>query len=166
MFELDYRIVKSEYDDFVGQNGFFQIRCNGFCYGEIYSREIEAVMDKVSIYDWFERLAKVINILMIKEYVALSDVESYNTWIEFKKRNEDVEISIVKAKKEQGSHEIEFALKGVEAGEWIDQGANFNQIKSEILKKGKEYIKYIDINNKENILVEKIKRAYEEIESY
>ena len=25
MFELYYRVVHSEYDDFVGQNGFFQI---------------------------------------------------------------------------------------------------------------------------------------------
>ena len=28
MFELYYRVVHSEYDDFVGQNGFFQIKCN------------------------------------------------------------------------------------------------------------------------------------------
>ena len=27
MFELYYRVVHSEYDDFVGQNGFFQIKC-------------------------------------------------------------------------------------------------------------------------------------------
>lgn len=48
---------------------------------------------------------------MTKDYVALSDVESYNTWIVFKKRNEEVAISIVKAKKKQGSPDIEFFLR-------------------------------------------------------
>lgn len=44
----------------------------------MYPKEIETIMDKVSLYDWFERLARVINILNIKEYVVLSDIESYN----------------------------------------------------------------------------------------
>lgn len=79
MFELYYRVVHSEYDDFVGQNGFFQIKCNECKYGEIYPKELETVMDKVSLYDWFERLARVIKYLSLKDYVALSDVESYNT---------------------------------------------------------------------------------------
>ena len=35
MFELYYRVVHSEYDDFVGQNGFFQIKCNECKYGEM-----------------------------------------------------------------------------------------------------------------------------------
>ena len=60
MFELNYRIVHSEYDDFLGQHGFLQIKCDGYDYGEMYPREIEAIMNKVSLYDWFERLAKVI----------------------------------------------------------------------------------------------------------
>ena len=78
MFKINYRIVHSRYDDFIGQHGFFQIICNGNKYGEMYSKEIETIMDKVSLYDWFERLARVINILNIKEYVVLSDIESYN----------------------------------------------------------------------------------------
>ena len=105
MFELYYRVVHSEYDDFVGQNGFFQIKCNECKYGEIYPKELETVMDKVSLYDWFERLARVIKYLSLKDYVALSDVESYNTWIEFRKTNEEVMVSIVKAEKEEGSHD-------------------------------------------------------------
>ena len=79
MFELNYRIVHSEYDDFIGQNGFFQIKCNECIYGEIYPKELETIMDKVSLYDWFERLARVIKYLMTKDYVAISDVESYIT---------------------------------------------------------------------------------------
>ena len=101
MFELNYRIVHSEYDDFIGQNGFFQIRCNECIYGEIYPKELETIMDKVSLYDWFERLARVIKYLMTKDYVALSDVESYNTWIEFRKKNEEVIVKHCKGREER-----------------------------------------------------------------
>ena len=163
MFELDYRIVHSEYDDFEGQHGFFQIKCNGYIYGEMYPKEIEEVMDKVSLYDWFERLAKVIKNLMTKNYVALSDVESYNTWIVFQKRNEEVIISIVKAKKEQGSQDIEFVLREPEAGEWTNQEINFNELKKEVIEKGMEYIKNIVAFNTENVLFDKIEQAFTEI---
>lgn len=163
MFELDYRIVCSEYDDFVGQHGFFQIRCNGYNYGEMYPKEIEAVMDKVSLYDWFKRLARVIKSLMTEEYVVLSDVESYNTWIEFQKRNEDVVVSIVKAEKEQGTHDIEFNLKEVKYGEWKEQVINFNQLRKEVAMKGTEYIKNVAASNTENELIDKIKQEFAEI---
>lgn len=163
MFELNYRIVHSEYDDFNGQHGFFQIRCNGYIYGEMYPKEIEEVMDKVSLYDWFERLAKVIKNLMIKDYVALSDVESYNTWIVFEKRNEEAIISIMKAQKEQGSHDVEFVLREPEAGEWTNQTINFEQLKQEIVEKGREYVKNILSTNMENVLVDKIKQEFDEI---
>ena len=163
MFEINYRIVHSEYDDFVGQHGFFQIKCNDYIYGEMYPEEIEDIMDKVSLYDWFERIAKVIKNLMTKDYVALSDVESYNTWILFKKRNEEVVISIVKAKKEQGSHDIEFFLREPEAGEWMDQTISFEQLKQEVFEKGREYIKNILSTNKEYGLADKIKHEFDEI---
>ena len=163
MFELNYRIVHNEYDDFAGENGFLQIKCNGHVYGEMYPKEIENVMDNVSLYDWFERLARVIKNLMIKDYVVLSDKESYNTWIEFQKRNEDVIISIVKAKKEQGSHAIEFSLRNPEAGEWVNQSVSFEQLKQEVIKKGREYIKNILAMNNEKILVDEIKHAFDEI---
>lgn len=157
MFKLDYRIVHSEYDDFVGQNGFLQIKCNECKYGEIYPKELEMVMDKISLYDWFERLARVIKYLMTKDYVVLSDVESYNTWIEFHRKNEEVVISIVKAEKEQGSQDIEFSLKESNAGEWADQVINFSQFKTEIIEKAREYTEIIIANNAENLDITKLK---------
>lgn len=100
---------------------------------------------------------------MIKEYVALSDVESYNTWIEFQKRNEQVVIGIVKAKKEQGSHDIEFKLKQAEPGEWDGQVSSFYQFKKEVTAKGKAYIGDIVAINARNIQIEKIEKVFEEI---
>lgn len=163
MFELDYRIVHNEYDDFAGQHGFFQIRCNNYIYGEIYPEEIEGIMDKVSLYDWFERLAKVIKGLLTKDYVALSDVESYNTWIVFQKKNDEVIISIVKAKKEQGSHDIESFVRDPEAGEWMNQVIDFEQLKREVIEKGKEYVNSILLANKENNSFDKLRRAFDAI---
>lgn len=156
MFELDYRIVHDEYDDFVGQNGFLQIRCNECKYGEIYPKELEMVMDKISLYDWFERLARVIKYLMTKDYVVLSDVESYNTWIEFRRKNEEVIVSIVKAEKEEGSHDIEFNLKESIAGEWEKQVICYSELKTEIIEKLREYVEVITTCNPENPEIEKI----------
>lgn len=156
MFELDYRIVHSEYDDFIGQNGFLQIKCNECKYGEIYPKELEMVMDKISLYDWFERLARVIKYLMTKDYVALSDVESYNTWIEFRKKNEKVIVSIVKAEKKTGSHDIEFNLKEPIAGEWEKQVICYSELKTEIIEKLREYVEVITTCNLENPEIKKI----------
>lgn len=163
MFELDYRIVHSEYDNFVGEHGFLQIKCNGYCYGEMYPKELEVVMDKVSLYDWFNRLTQVIKYLKTKEYVALSDTESYNTWIEFRREGEDVFISIIRAEKSQGSHDIEFTLKKVEHDEWMNQVTSFNQLKKEIFEKEEEYIRTITVKNIQNTLFDRKKKELEEI---
>ncbi|MBQ5560021.1 MAG: hypothetical protein IIT46_09640 [Lachnospiraceae bacterium] len=127
MFEVEYRIVNSEYDEYIGQNGFLKIRCNNCSYGEIYPKEIEEFMDKVSLFDWFYRLIKVVEYLETKEYVALSDVESYNTWIVFKRINENVEISVVKAKKKDNSRDIEFELEEISDGDLEKQIVVYKQ---------------------------------------
>lgn len=163
MFELNYRIVHTEYDDFKGQHGFFIIKCNEHIYGEMYPKEIEEIMDKVSLYNWFERLIRVIQVLNTETYVALSDVESYNTWIEFQKRNEQVIISIVTAEKPQGSSDIELGLKEPIAGEWINQTVDFDQFKTEIIEKAQKYMDYIFTNNSETVELYKIKTDLQKI---
>ena len=156
MFELHYRIVQEEHDEFVGQNGFFQIKCNGFKYGEVYSKELEPIVDKVSVYNWFERLAKVIKYLITNEYVALSDVESYSTWIEFHRKGEEVVVSIVKAEKEEGSRDIEFSLKETSAGEWEKQVICYSQLRTEIIDKLKEYVDFLVTHNLKNPEIEEM----------
>jgi len=165
MFELDYRIVHSEYDDFAGQNGFLQIKCNGFTYGDMYSRDIETVMEKVSLYDWFERLIRTAKNLMTNDYVALSDVESYNTWIEFKKIKNAVSVSVIKAEKEQGSHDIEFSLKDIQFWEWKEQIIDFEQFKREVIQNAREYLKSIIEYNTDNVLLKKLEKEIEELQT-
>lgn len=163
MFKLDYQIVHSEYDDFIGQNGFFQIECNSYNYGEIYPKVLEEVMDKVSLYDWFERFIRVVKNLNTKDYVVLSDVESYNIWIEFQRRNQEVQISIVKAEKKQNSCDIEFVLSGATAGDWVNQVVDYNQLRNEIIHKARGYINYITENNAKNAEIDKIKEKLEDV---
>lgn len=69
MFELLYKVVKSKDDDFIGENGFFKLIVNEYNYGEIYSDELDDIMEKESIYDWMERLCRVIKELKIKKYI-------------------------------------------------------------------------------------------------
>lgn len=162
MFKLEYRIVLSDDDDFEGQNGFLQIKCNDYKYGEMYPKELETVMDKVSLFDWFERLIKVVKYLMTEDYVVLSDVESYNIWIEFQKSSEEVMISVVKSKKELGTQDIEFILGEPVEREWTVSQISYNQLKMEVVNKASEYIAYVVANNKSSS-IDKIKEELEEI---
>ena len=162
MFKLEYRIVLSDDDDFEGQNGFLQIKCNDYKYGEMYPKELETVMDKVSLFDWFERLIKVVKYLMTEDYVVLSDVESYNIRIEFQKSSEEVMISVVKAKKELGTQDIEFILGEPVEREWTVSQISYNQLKMEVVNKASEYIAYVVANNKSSS-IDKIKEELEEI---
>ena len=166
MFRLDYRIVYTNYDDFIGQNGFLQIRCNEYRYGEIYPKELEVFVDKVSLYDWFERLVRVMKNLMTKDYVVLSDVESYNTWIEFQKKKGMVIISIVEAEKKQGSKDIEFSLKEPASGAWTDQVISYKQLKTEIMEKAEEYIEIISVGNTKNLRINRLKENLEFLKKY
>ncbi len=79
------------------------------------------------------------------------------------KKNDEVIISIVKAKKEQGSHDIEFFLRDPEAGEWMNQVIDFEQLKREVIEKGKEYVNSILLANKENNSFDKLRRAFDAI---
>lgn len=157
MFKVEYKIICNDYDDFIGQNGFFKMLCNGFSYGEVYREDLESIMEKVSIIDWFERLIKVIEHLKSSNYVALSDTESYNTWIEFKKSNDILVISIIKAKKENGSHDIEYKLNNPKEGEWVNQIVSYQQMRDEILSKAKEYVQYLFNKNQNKELFEYLK---------
>lgn len=152
MFKISYRITSNDYDDFFGENGFFQISCNNYTYGEIYPEEIEDVMEKDSLYDWIERLIRVAKYLHVHNYVVLSDIESYNLWLEFKKMGEEVNVSIVKAEKPEGSQDIEFELKDSRPGKWINQKVNFQQFKKEIIEKGEAYLKELGVKTKYSLL--------------
>lgn len=58
MFKIKYKITNL-FDDIKGLEGFFQIICNDYAYGDFYPEELEEIMDKVTIYNWIEYLLDV-----------------------------------------------------------------------------------------------------------
>lgn len=157
MFKIEFKIVCSNYDDFIGQNGFFKISCNSLSYGEIYREELEQIMDKVSIIDWIERLIKVLEHLRISDYVALSDTESYNTWIEFKKIDDKLAVSIRQVEKADGSCDIEYKLYNSVEGEWANQIVLYKQMRNEVISKAKDYLGYVYSKNENKDLFKQFK---------
>lgn len=162
MIEIKYRIVLHDYDDFKGQNGFFQIKCHDFAYGDMYPSEIEHSMDTIDLYDWFERMLKILFWLKTKDFVALSDTESYNTWITFSRINSNVILGIRLAKKENGIQAIEFQLHEPTMGEWIDQTISYHQLREEVLKKSRMYLNDLNNMNADHKYIEKLKKCMEE----
>ncbi len=149
MFEIIYKIVLREYDDFAGQNGFLQIKFNDCYYGEMFPEGLYDIMDNVCLYNWLERFVRVYKHLQTNDYVVLSDVDSFNTWIEFRRKDNEVIVSIVNAEKKDGSKDIELDLVNLVAGRWINQVISYDEFQNEIYIKVGEYIKYITENNKE-----------------
>ncbi len=97
MFSITYQIVNL-YDEVpIGKDGYIRIDCDGNHYGEIFSPELDGIMDISSIYNWVEGLMTVAEILHQHElqYVFLSDNESYNAWIQFIRQSDIIEISLI-----------------------------------------------------------------------
>lgn len=140
MFYINYQIVKSNADDFWGQNGFFQLKINENTYGEIYSAEIADRLIPDEIIDWFDRLIDVLIELKKRSYVALSDTESYNSWIEFVKQDTNVIISLRILEKWNGANAIEYQLVNAAPGRWIDQKVPITDFEKEIINKANQYV--------------------------
>lgn len=156
MFELLYKVVKSKDDDFIGENGFFKLIVNEYNYGEIYSDELDDIMEKDSIYDWMERLCRVIKELDVNKKVYLSDVESYNTWLEFEIVDESILINEVKSLKEKGSKDLEYHLENFIKKEWNNPKVKYKEFRSEITAKLNDYRNYIIKNNTNNSMVKEL----------
>ena len=161
MFEINYAIVQNEYDDFTGEDGYLQIKINNYQFGEIYPEELYDIMPTVSLRDWMERLIRVCKYLETYDYVALSDVDSYNGWIEFKRMAQNVLISIVRAAKKNGTQDIELSLEDPVVSEWADQAVSYAEFKKELLDKAGEYLKFLIAHNADDGMFKDFRRKYE-----
>ncbi len=165
MFQINYRIVYNDWDDFPGQNGFFQIQCNDCKYGEIYAEEIESFISKADLNWWFERLTQVARHLLTKEQVALHDMESYDLWIEFRRNKDDLSIDLIKAMPPNGTRGIEFELDGIEHGEWGNQHVSFLQFKGEVIEKTTLYLNEIRKDCTDAVLMKKLETTIAELDA-
>ncbi|MCY9591344.1 hypothetical protein PC41400_08965 [Paenibacillus chitinolyticus] len=108
MFDINYRIIidvnrwrnydLEQIDKEGGIEGFFQLIFNTEEYGYYHSKELapdEQGFDIIST--WFDNLLEVCLILETSKYVALKDIETYNTWIEFIPKEDQISISLMKS---------------------------------------------------------------------
>jgi|AKZA01.1.fsa_nt_gi hypothetical protein len=112
--------------------------------------KMEEIMGTTYLYDWLKDMIQVAIELHSKTYMALSDIESYNQWIEFEKVNNNLYIRIVTADKPNGVGVIVYELTNREYKDSNENNSylSFEDFKQEIITKCTSYIQAISEINK------------------
>ena len=154
MFKIEYKISSIDYTDFIGDKGYYKMHCNENTYGDIFSNDLESIMGTNYLYDWVEDITKVTLKLQEVNYVALSDIESYNLWIEFYKDDEDLYISLVNADKPDGTESIAYELfnKSYSEDLWTEEKIKFVEFKKEIVRVVGKYVEDVKVCNADKIV--------------
>ncbi|MEL7568772.1 MAG: hypothetical protein AAGU27_28435 [Dehalobacterium sp.] len=156
MFEIKYRITydineiknwNAEKCYFEGDfEGFFALNFNGNWYGYYHEnvlREGEEGFELIS--RWFEDLLRAFINLKNSNYVAVSDIESYNTWFEFRKVNTELKVSVIETKDKSGYDSIEENLfEDSLPTDWGSSVVSFEEFGKELLLKAESYIKEVE----------------------
>ncbi|TFJ45401.1 hypothetical protein CKN80_06985 [Carnobacterium divergens] len=143
MFDIKYRIVdieENDSDELEGNEGYFMLICNEHNYGEIFPPELDNIMGTVSIYWYFIYLLEIVDKLKSKKIAYLSDIDSYNTWIEFKLIDESVVISVGTGEQEDETGAIEYIEpSNFSYSRWMNQTVDYDCFKNVILEKATNY---------------------------
>lgn len=100
---LDAKLFDNESD----LEGFFALNFDGNLYGYYHNNPLkENERGTELITNWFVSLLQAFLVFQKTKYVAVNDIESFNTWIEFKMEEDQILVSIVEAEKEDGSMEF------------------------------------------------------------
>lgn len=156
MFRIRYRITEDinylktlNADDFDNESdieGFFEMEFEGNIYGYYHDKPLqngETGFDLLT--NWFESLLKTCLNIKITNYIAINDIESFNTWIEFKLVSDILIVSIIKADKEEGIFEIRTEpFSNYNYGEWSNIIISFEEFKNEVISKSMQYLKEIN----------------------
>lgn len=168
--EIRFRIVvdfedvslwsADKFDEEGDIEGFFELDFNGYSYGYYHSRPLgndEKGFDLLT--NWFERLIKLVFYLNKNDYVAISDIESYNTWIEFMKQDQDtLKVSIIEnSNKSELSDIVMHRFSQYEYSDWRDVTVLIEDLKNELIHKTEVYIEQIRRLNKHFIESKRIK---------
>lgn len=165
MFEINYRIIPHEWDEFKGQEGYIQFCVNGYIYGDMYSKDLDGVMDTEDLNAWFDRICRALYYLEIKNYVVLSDIESNNVWIEFKRMNDDVIISILDNEKMSGVKDVELVMKNptIHSRYWGNQIVPYDELKRQVISTVKGYIEFLNMNNQYDLMFRDLINDYNKL---
>lgn len=160
MFEILYRITdKNEYLKSLDENsfdvggdveGFFLININDSYYGHYHCNPLgDDEMGWHSISNWFINLATAYKELCQKDYVAINDTESYNTWLEFKKNDKHLLASIIEANKEDGATELRLTpFIAFNYGEWDNIAFEIKEYHDELILKISAFLNELEKINK------------------
>jgi len=174
MFELLFRItddlVKWEEDFEPGDDisGFFAINVNGYHYGHYHNYPLQP--DECGfeyITYWFLSFANAYQELTRSGYVLLSNTDSPNSWIEFRKTQDTVEINLIDAEKPSGTTDlrltpldkfeystwyIQFVKEGKHHEALVDrrnESVKLNRFRAELIRKASQYLEELrEINPK------------------
>lgn len=155
MFQILYRLtddikylktLDEEAFDVEGDfEGFFALNFDGNYYGYYHDNPLkENEKGDELITNWFISLLEAYVELQLTNYVAVSDIDSFNTWLEFKKQGEMVSVSIVEAEKEDGSTEIRTKpFENYAYGRWNNIGLELEDFRTELINKASQYFEEI-----------------------
>jgi len=153
MFEILFRITDNIEDlmmldentfDMGGDiSGFFAINVNGYHYGHYHNFPLQSgECGLESISNWFLVLIRAYQELNRSDYVAVSDIESFIVWIEFRKIQDIVEINIIRAEKPDGTTELRLTpFEDFEYGKWYIQLIKSGEFHDESVERRNESIK-------------------------
>jgi hypothetical protein len=155
MFIINYRITEDIkylksleleiFDNNSDLEGFFSMTFNNKSYGYYHDnplREEENGWDLIT--NWFSLLLNAYLELIVTKYVAISDIESYNSWIELKMEDDKVVVNIIETEKEDGMEEITTKpFNEFKYGDWNNVLIELKDFKEELILKTKKYLNEI-----------------------
>lgn len=161
MFRIMYRITedvqymksldKGTFDNESDFEGFFALDISGNLYGHYHENPLgKDEKGWALITNWFTSLLRAYLELEELGYAAINDIESYNTWIEFKVCSKALIASIIEAEKEDGMQEVHTKpFKVYNYGEWSNISISLEDFKNELVEKSSQYLCEIaNINKK------------------
>ena len=178
MFEILYRILQKNedlealdenvFDDGGDILGFFAINVNGYHFGHYHNYPLKP--DEFwweLITNWFLVIIRAYQELNRSGYVLVDVLGSYNTWIEFRRIQDIVQINIIRAEKPEGTTELRLTpfeefeygawyIQYIKSGEFHDElverrneSVKLSRIRSELLRKASQYLEELrEINAK------------------
>lgn len=97
MFAISYRIINYTNELPIGADGYIRFDCGKHHYGEIFPPELDLVMDISSIYGWIQALIKAAALINEETpYILIKDIESHNTYLQFRYQGNRTSIGIVR----------------------------------------------------------------------
>ena len=154
MFKINYAIMDTEDEikTFTPSDccitGPFEIVVNEKGHGD-YSEDDQIrkcpVFFEILPY-WFEYLTTIVKEIKKHGYALLNEIESYNTWIEFIYKENDIELSIIRIEKwnECGLLSFERILPPeIEYGEWKKERITFDEFSNEVINAADRFLRTI-----------------------